>query len=198
MPSRQAYDGGHTAFTDHQILAKPRRVPATPAPARKLTPWRAPAPSLARRNLGLAYISVGERDQSAELLNEGFRHLSAVERDFASDAVVLTSLGAVLQRKGVPRAAARYFQRAAELEPRDTRHRLNLAVAFSSAGETGDAVRALEGVISEDPSLVDAYLLLAEIYRDTGNEERRLATLRRYLRFAPQSINVRKLLRPSR
>jgi hypothetical protein len=198
MPSRQAYDGGHTAFTDHQILARTRGGPGTPEPARKLAPWRDPVPSLARRNLGLAYISVGERDQSSELLNEGFRHLSAVASDFAGDAAVLTSLGAVLQRKGVPREAARYFRRAAELEPRDARHRLNLAVALSSAAETGHAIRVLQGVISEDPSLVDAYLLLAEIYRDTGNEEQRRATLRRYLLFAPQSIAVRKLLRPSR
>src|SRR5215216_3362093 len=70
-----------------------------------------------------------------QYLNEGFRRLSAVQSGFANDPAVLTSLGAVLQRKGVPGEAAQLFFRASELEPRDARHRLNLAIALAEAGQ---------------------------------------------------------------
>lgn len=181
MPRRQAFDGGHTPYTDHQILAKPR--PGKPGPLLgKLRPWREPRASLSARNLGLAYISVGERHQSGDLLNEGFRRLSAVEAAFANDPAVLTSLGAVLQRKSVPQEAMRLFSRASELEPRDARHRLNLAIALAEAGERDRAIGILETVTTQDPSLRDAYVLLAEIYDSSGHPEKRRQTLKRISR----------------
>jgi hypothetical protein len=195
MPRRPVYDGGHTAFTDHQIPRRPpAEGPAQTAPA-NLRPWREPPAALAARNLGLAYISVGERDQDAAKMNEGYRLLAGIESQFADDPAVLTSLGAVLQRKNLPREAARRFARAGELEPRDARHRLNLAVALAEAGESAQAIRALEAAISLDPSLLDAYLLLAETYGNSGRQEMRRQTLERYLRFMPQSMIVRRLLR---
>jgi len=196
MPRRQAYDGGHTAFTDHQILANPRARRAVESAGRNLRPWRQPPAAFSARNLGLAYISVGERHQVAEYLNEGFRRLSAVQSDFANDPAVLTSLGAVLQRKGVPREAAQFFFRAGELEPRDARHRLNLAIALAEAGQADRAITTLEAAIALDPSLRDAYMLLAEIYEKAGRTAMRRQTLERYLKFMPQSIVARKLLQP--
>jgi hypothetical protein len=195
MPQRTAYDGGHTAFTDHQILAKPRAGKSAGSVPAKLRPWREPPAGLSRRNLGLAHISVGERHQSREHLNEGFRQLSGIESEFGNDAAVLTSLAAVLQRKKVPTAAARLFSRAAQLEPRDARHRLNHAIALLEAGEIERATGTLEMAISQDPSLRDAYVLLAEIYGTSGDTEKRRRTLERYLKFMPSSIVVRKMLR---
>jgi tetratricopeptide (TPR) repeat protein len=195
MPQRRTYDGGHTAFTDHRIPLKPR-PDSTPAhlPVR-LRPWRQPPAALSTRNLGLAHISTGERHQSAQHLNEGFRLLSEIQNAHADDAAVLTSLGAVLQRKQAPREAARLFARASRLEPRDARHRLNLGVALVEAGESRRAVEALESAITLDPSLRDAYVLLADIHRSAGDEQKRRRTLERYLAFMPQSIVVRKMLR---
>lgn len=196
MPRRRAYDGGHTAFADHQILAHPRTGNTSESVPGKLRSWREPSAALSARNLGLAYISVGERHQSPEHLNEGFRRLSAVQSDFPKDPAVLTSLGAVLQRKGVPAEAARFFSRASELEPRDARHRLNLAIALAESGEVSRAITTLETAISLDPSLRDAYVLLAEIYEKSGQTAMRRQTLERYLAFMPRSIVVRNLLRP--
>lgn len=195
MPRRRAYDGGHTAFTDHQILARPRTGGVSKSVPGKLRAWREPSASLSERNLGLAYVSVGERHQSPEHLNEGLRRLSNVQSDFARDPAVLTSLGAVLQRKRVPGEAARFFSRAGELEPRDARHRLNLAIALAEAGQIERAITNLETAISLDASMRDAYVLLAEIYEKSGQTGLRRQTLERYLTLMPQSIVVRKLLR---
>ena len=193
MPRRKAYDGGHTAFTDHQILAKPGQLNARTTGIGRLEAWREPPADLAARNLGLAWISAGERLQSAEYLNDGFRILSGVEEKFSADPVVLTSLGAVLQRKKAPIGAAKYFSRAARLEPQNASHRLNLAIALIEAGDRTRAISELESVIQQDPSLRDAYVLLAELYG--GQPQKRRDILERYLRFIPQSISVRKMLR---
>jgi tetratricopeptide (TPR) repeat protein len=194
MPRRQAYDGGHTAFTDHRILARPGvRTRAAEAP-RKLRAWREPPAPLEERNLGLAWISVGERHGSAASLQEGFRRLAAVQSQFPDDAAVLTAFGAVLQRKGVPAEAAQYFARAAQIEPRDARHRLNLGIAWAEANRPDRAIAALEAAIGLDPLLRDAYVLLAEIYKKSGDREKRRRALERYLSVAPQSIVVRSLL----
>lgn len=190
MPQRSTYDGGHTAFTDHRIRSKPGRAAAAASAPGKLRAWRAPSAALDRRNLGLAYISAGERYQSASHLDEGFRQLSAIEPAFPDDPAVLTSLGAVLQRKGVPGEAARRFLRAARLEPRDARHHLNLAVALAAAGDAVRAITAAETAISLDSSLRDAYLLLAELHDDTAKRD---AAVRRFLRFMPQNIQLRRM-----
>ena len=194
MPRRPTYDGGHTAFTDHQVLRRPHGgMPAQPLPP-KLRAWQEPSLALAERNLGLAYISVGERHQSADHINEGFRHLSNAQPQFPNDPAVLTSLGVTLQRKGVPKEAAKLFARASALEPRDARHKLNLAVALNHAGEAEQAVEALEAAISSDPGLRDAYFLLAEIHTRMGQTRKREQVLQRYLSLFPQSLVVRRAL----
>jgi Tetratricopeptide repeat len=195
MPRRSTYDGGHTAFTDHQILAEPQVGQRAQSLPLKLRPWREPANAISKRNLGLAHISVGERHQSPEHLNEGFRQLSSVQQEFVNDTAVLTSLGAVLQRKGAHGAAARLFSRASELEPRDARHRLNLAIALVGAGQTEQAIGELNAAIALDPSIRDSYVMLAEIYGGMNQPEKQRETLRRYLVLMPQSLVVRKMLR---
>ncbi len=193
MPRRNTYDGSHTAFTDHQIQRRPND-PGEPLQSKSLRPWRQPPSSLARRNLGLAHISVGERDQSAEYLNEGFRILAEVQPSFNDDPAVLTSLAAVLLKKNVPEEAAKLFQRAATLEPTDARHHLNLASALRAAGKNALAIESLEKAIALDPSLEDAHLLLAQIRKETGSPEQSRQALERYLEFMPQSLPFRRLL----
>lgn len=193
MQRRQAYDGAHTAFTDHQILRRPA-VASEPVESRNLVAWRTPPSSLAQRNLGLAYISVGERDQSAYHLNEGFRLLAEVQPSFPDDPEVLTSLGLVLLRKNVPRQAAGLFARVVRLQPEHASSYLNLGVAWKAAGDTQQAVKSLEQAIELDRSLEDAYVLLAGIYAETGRPDMWRRTMDRFLDFMPQNLSFRKRL----
>ena len=187
MPRRASSDIAHTSFTDHRIVRRPRNA-GEAAPPVKLVAWREPPPALARRNQGLAYISVGERDQAAALLNEGFRLLAGLEKESARDPDVLTALGLVLLRKGRTAEALRMFEQAARAEP-SARNLLNLAVAQDRAAQTAAAIRNLERAIDLDPSLERAYGLLA-----TKQPQRRRELLERYLRFNPQSLTARRAL----
>ena len=191
MPRRTSSDIAHTSFTDHRILRRPQS--ATDAPATELAAWREPSSSLARRNLGLAHISVGERDQSAALLNEGFRLLAGIEKEFPADPDVLSALGLVLLRKGARAEALRRFEQAARADPSPSSY-LNLAAAQDAAAQTASAIRSLERAIDLDPSLRQAYLLLADIYARMSQPARRRELLERYLRLNPQSLTARQAL----
>lgn len=186
MPRHASSDVAHTSFTDHRILRRPRSANEAAPP--QLVAWHSPPPTLVRRNQGLAYISVGERDQAAPLLNEGFRLLAGLEKESARDPDVLAALGLVLLRKGRSAEALRMFEQAARAEP-SARNLLNLAVAQDSAA----AIRNLERAIDLDPSLERAYTLLAE-----KQPQRRQELLERYLRFNPQSLNARRALQQAR
>src|SRR5207249_1820814 len=91
MPKRLTEDVAHTAYTDHRIQARPGSL-APPAGPARLRAWREPALEIAQRSLGLAYVSVGERDASQFHLDEGFRLLSVIEKP---DPAVHTALGLV-------------------------------------------------------------------------------------------------------
>jgi tetratricopeptide (TPR) repeat protein len=188
MQVRAAYDGAHTAFTDHRILRRPAPEPAGP-PSWRLAAWREPAAALAQRALGLAYVAAGERSQSAERLNEGFRLLSALREPV--DADVLTALGLVLLRKEAPTEAARLFARVVRERPTEADAYLNLAAARHAAGNTAQAIADLERALELDPYLQDAYMLMARM----GPPERRRRVLERYLSVMPQHLEARRALR---
>lgn len=192
MPRRQTRDGGHTAFTDHRIA----RVPAGNAAAlrRKLIAWREPGDKTAQRNLGLANILVGERDQSAAHMDAGFRQLTEVYESQPDDPAVLTSLGLVILRKGGAVEAARLYERAVVLEPHYAPYHINAATAWTEAGELSKAISHLETAIQMDPSLEMAYRKLGEIYTRTKQREKARETLRRYLQFMPGNVTARSAL----
>ena len=76
-------------------------------------------------------------------------------------------------------------------------HHFSQGVAQSRTGETEPAIRNLERAIELDPSLEDAYFLLAQIYANKDQPAMRRRTLERYLRFMPQSISALEALKGS-
>src|SRR5262249_52564109 len=194
MPRREASDV-HVSLTDHRILRRPRLVESSAPAAQRLAAWREPFPRVAQRNLGLAYISFGERDQSGFQLNEGFRLLLEMEPRFPNDAALLAGLGLVLMRKGIPLEAARRFERAASTEPNHAGYHVSLGAAYQRTGEQRKAIEHLQRPIKLDPSFEDAYFLLAELYTKMRDPVRRRQTLDRHLQFRPQSLAAREALR---
>jgi len=178
MPRRTAWDGGHTAFTDHRITRRPGETPQSQG--EKLRAWRSPPAGYETRNLGLAYISAGERNDSVWRLNEGFRLLAGARPRLGTDPAADTALGLILLRKQAPAEAVRLFARASSAQPADSRSHLNLAVAQHAAGDTEAAIRAAQKAIELERLLEEATALLAEIYNSRGDRGNREAVLRRY------------------
>ena len=78
MPRTPSAEVVHTVYTDHRIRKRAASVQATPPPI-KLVAWRDPAPEYRQRNLGLADIYAGQRNESVDLVQEGFKILVALE-----------------------------------------------------------------------------------------------------------------------
>lgn len=191
MPKRQAWDGGHSAFTDHRIRKRPADLPEAVAPT-KLRAWREPAdPALRTRNLGLAYIIVGERDNSSEFVNRGYQLLVEAYRNNPRDADVLASLGMVLFVKNQVAGAVKVLSAAVAARPGDAKLHQKLGVVLREAGREREAIGQLETAITLDPSLESAYHLLAKWY--TAPDLRRSA-LERYLKVNPQNIIAREAI----
>ncbi|MEP6538554.1 MAG: tetratricopeptide repeat protein, partial [Bryobacteraceae bacterium] len=193
MQRQTARDGGHTAFTDHRIRRPGTMLPSAEG-GRTLAAWREPAAEFARRNLGLANITVGERDQSASDMDTGYRLLSDVYERSKKDAAVLTALGLVLLRKGQPVEAAHLYEEALRLQHAYAPYHINVAVAWNQAGDSAKAIAHLEKAIEMDPSLEAAYRRLADIYSNDKQPDKVRDTLRRYLKFNPNNVTVRIVL----
>jgi tetratricopeptide (TPR) repeat protein len=170
MPKREAWDGGHAAFTDHRIQR--RRSPLTPDEPSPLRAWREPAPQFRERNLGLAHVSVGERDSSMTDLEEGYRRLSILP---SPDAAVETALGLVLLRRSKPLEALAHFERAAAAG-QDPDHQHNLAIALRQAAESlyrdrrfGEAARVLDRYTRLVPEDFNARLLQGLALQQAGD-----------------------------
>ncbi|MGI8990548.1 MAG: tetratricopeptide repeat protein [Bryobacteraceae bacterium] len=196
MPKRKAKDGAHTVFTDHRIARVYASGISEPQePVRNLVAWREPAGALATRNLGLANIEIGQREKSAEQLEQGARQAVSAMKSFPEDAVLLTKLGMVLMRAGTPAEAIDLFEYVVRLEPDRAGSHANLGSAYKESGTKDKAIQELERAIQLDPSLEAAYRSLGEIYfeaRDIGGVRR---TSQQYLLFMPENITARKALR---
>jgi hypothetical protein len=197
MPARKAKDGAHTVFTDHRIArVYPSHDLASPAvPARKLVAWHEPAGELAARNLGLANIEIGEREHSAEQVEQGAAQALSAMKFFPDDSFLLTRLGLVMMRAGTPADAIDLFEYVVKLEPDRGGSHANLGNAYKESGMKEKAIQELERAIQLDPSLETAYRSLGEIYRDAHDFAGVRRTFEQYLRFMPDNITARKALR---
>jgi hypothetical protein len=191
MPSRPAKDGGHTAFTDHQIQKKPARDDGSPPAASKLVAWREPAADIATRNLGLAYLTVGERDRSAFQMDEAARLLLETQQSHPDDPAVLTGLGLLALRQRKPAEALPLFERALKAEPSYAPYQVNFATALNAAGRSEEAVAWLRKAIAQDPSLEPAYRRLGEIMRDRRSPDQLRAVFESYLKFMPNNVTAK-------
>ncbi len=156
--------------------------------------WREPAKAVAGRNLGLANVLVGERDESAPHMDAGFRLLADVYESRPDDPAVLTSLGLVILRKGRAPEAARLYERAVALDPLYAPYRINAATAWTQAGDLEKAIDHLETAIRMDPSLERAYRKLGEIYTRTKQPAKARQVFERYLKFMPGNVTARSAM----
>lgn len=192
MPTRPTNDGGHTAFTDHRITRRPE--PGISPAKDALIAWREPENAVQKRNLGLAYITVGERDERPQFLERGLSLLLSTGDVFANDPEVLTGIGVVYLRKGMSREALRVFERVAAMDPNSPQYQTNLATGLAAIGDGDSAIQHLNRAIDLDPSIEMVYRLLAGIYAETHDDAGVRQTLERYLKFSPQSVTVRAAL----
>ena len=192
MPSRQAYDSGHSAFTDHRI-ARSREQPSPSEELWKLRAWREPRGPLARRNLGLAYALLAERSQSPQQASEALRNLVPAMRAFPeTDLAIPHALARIFLGRGRTELAVELFQHVVRVEPTNPIWLQSLADGLHARGDTAGAIATLEHAIATDPLIEASYRALATIYASAGNRSQAARAWDRYLQHVPDSIFARQ------
>ncbi len=201
MVRRPSFDSGHSAFTDHLIARSPRSASEPERRAERIRAWRDPGtPELARRNLGLAYVRLGERQNREDYMDDGASLLAQLVQIDALDAEGLEGLGSVLLSKkappeaGLKELAAELLRRALRESPGVPGRYRTVAAAEWQAGNPGRAIDLLNRAIELDPQNRAAYQVLSRIHQESNRHQDAIQAWERYLELIPQSVSARKAL----
>ena len=120
---------------------------------------RAPDNTYARRLLAATYLRTDQRSKAQDVLQPLLDHGT-------NDARLLALAGEVFMQNGEVDKAARYFERAAALDPKNTPLQTTLALSHVAAGETERGFRELEEAATSDTRMSsDLALVAANIRR---------------------------------
>lgn len=194
MPRRGASDIAHTAITDHRLLKRPSAAAKneTPAGHERVLAWREPPPEFRRRNLALAGLQIGIKDQKADLLAESVKLLETVPpAQQQNDPEMLAALEAAFLGRAAPEKAVALGKWAVESLPASATFAFNYGVALKRTGDTKRAEQEWLRAITLDPSFMQAYAELAVLYDSQGKRAKSLAVLERFLAWNPQNIQFR-------
>jgi predicted CXXCH cytochrome family protein len=196
MPARPANNIAHLAVTDHRI----RRPNAAGIPYEgtdKIIAWREPPPEFRQRDLALAGLQVSSREKLPAMLQESMKLLEALpEAQQNSDPDVLSSLEVAFLNSSPPDKAVALSRWAVESLPKSAIFALNYGLALKRAGDLKQAERELLRSIDLDPSLMQSYAELAVLYDGQGRQAESIATIDRFLRWNPQTVQFRLARRP--
>ena len=167
MPRRNAKDGGHTAFTDHRIQRRAETRPDLPNDA-GIVAWREPPADLQRRNLGIAYIDVGMQRHLSSYIIQGYRILTEVQKQFASDSDFFKWIGEALLLGKQTSDAKFAFERALQLDPDSALTEASAASPYIQEGDDAEAIAHLKRAVDLDPLDLPAASTLIGLYQKEG------------------------------
>jgi len=118
------------------------------------------------------------------------------QRDLASVrqlvALAHTSVGVVYSTKGYLHKAKPHWQRAAELDPKDARCRLELASLYRNGGKYDKAVSICEQLVKIDPTNAVFHFNLGILYAEMNRLDAALAEVQRAIDIEPDSPKHRQ------
>lgn len=196
MPGRPANNIAHLAVTDHRIR-RPNTASVPYQGVDKIVAWREPPPEFRQRDLALAGLQISSREKLPAMLRESMKLLEALpEAQQNSDPDVLSSLEVAFLDSSPPDKAVALSRWAVESIPKSATFALNYGLALKRAGDLKQAESEFLRSIDLDPSLMRSYAELAVLYDSEGRQAESKATIDRFLRWNPQTIQFRLARRP--
>ncbi|HEU0122284.1 MAG TPA: tetratricopeptide repeat protein [Bryobacteraceae bacterium] len=177
MPKGATREGEHVVYTDHTIRRRLAGA-ATAAGGLELFPG----------------MTAGEREWA---LAEPVRRAHDLQRLAArpeADAAVLAQLAQIYDRSGRGREAAGLYERVLRLEPDHATAQANLGIYWLEAGQVREALALWDRAFARKPGMLSAGLNLAMAQMQLRDRAGAVRTLRRVLRFHPDSAQARELL----
>jgi tetratricopeptide (TPR) repeat protein len=185
---RLAPEGRETAYVllEHaQLLARSAQYARNPASRdealRKAGEKIAAARRLAPDNLdvlravGDVYLDLAAGDPAA--LNTAREALESVRRSHPADAQSIMTLGRIYLDQNQPQKAAEVFRELIDNVPQQRMAYALLVESLLRAGQPAEAEKALQEILTFDPSSLEARLTLADLQGRRGDHRAVLATL---------------------
>lgn len=201
MPANLSTDVAHTAVTDHRIQRRPSIGPALEDASKQPSstlPRLAPFPDSPNaerddRGMALAWASMAENGNEA-ILKQAEQLLRKAVQESPKDAVLLSSLAYVEQRRGALSDARETYQRALAQDPNLLDAATNLGVLEANSGHLREAVTLWEGAFQRAPGRSSIGMNIARAFCASGQLDHARDFTLRVLQFNPDLDSAKKLL----
>ncbi|XP_011743833.2 protein O-mannosyl-transferase TMTC1 isoform X7 [Macaca nemestrina] len=141
-----------------------------------------PSHHVAMVNLGRLYRSLGENSMAEEWYKRALQ--------VAHKAEILSPLGALYYNTGRYEEALQIYQEAAALQPSQRELRLALAQVLAVMGQTKEAEKMTNHIVSEETGCLECYRLLSAIYSKQENHDKALDVIEKALQLKPKDPKV--------
>ncbi|XP_033078426.1 protein O-mannosyl-transferase TMTC1 isoform X3 [Trachypithecus francoisi] len=141
-----------------------------------------PSHHVAMVNLGRLYRSLGENSMAEEWYKRALQ--------VAHKAEILSPLGALYYNTGRYEEALQIYQEAAALQPSQRELRLALAQVLAVMGQTKEAEKMTNHIVSEETGCLECYRLLSAIYSKQENHDKALDVIDKALQLKPKDPKV--------
>uniref|UniRef100_A0A8I3W599 dolichyl-phosphate-mannose--protein mannosyltransferase n=1 Tax=Callithrix jacchus TaxID=9483 RepID=A0A8I3W599_CALJA len=141
-----------------------------------------PSHHVAMVNLGRLYRSLGENSMAEEWYKRALQ--------VAHKAEILSPLGALYYNTGRYEEALQIYQEAAALQPSQRDLRLALAQVLAVMGQTKEAEKMTNHIVSEETGCLECYRLLSAIYSKQENHDKALDAIDKALQLKPKDPKV--------
>ncbi|XP_022378406.1 transmembrane and TPR repeat-containing protein 1 isoform X2 [Enhydra lutris kenyoni] len=141
-----------------------------------------PSHHVAMVNLGRLYRSLGDNSAAEEWYKRALQ--------VAHKAELLSPLGALYYNTGRYDEALQIYREAAALEPSQRELRLALAQVLAVMGQTKEAEKMTNHIVSEETGCLECYRLLSAIYSKQELHEKALDAIDKALQLKPKDPKV--------
>ena len=192
MPRNPTSDVEHVVFTDHAIPRRAASGSVAPSVTADLVPFGGGEASA--RDLGLAYVMVGLREQNSVYLDRGFRLLQNAVTQGARDAQTLLYLAQLYRDRNDDAHARPLYEEVWRMDGEQYAAGAALGAYQMQAGNLEEAVRLWKQTLAISPALLLVRQNLATALWRTGHADQAQATLRQALEFNPAFQPAKDLL----
>jgi hypothetical protein len=160
MPKARAHDGGHTVFTDHSIPRKPQPAEAKREAVGELSPYfdRKLPESIAQRNLGMAYASIG-------VVAKAWQLLRAAAQTKPRDAALYAQMGLMLEADRRFEQAIEFYRLSLKINAGEDTALVRLGILLAKHGSAAEARRLLQSALTRNPRQPEVKKAIAALAR---------------------------------
>ncbi|XP_023571819.1 transmembrane and TPR repeat-containing protein 1 isoform X2 [Octodon degus] len=141
-----------------------------------------PGHHVAMVNLGRLYRSLGKNSMAEEWYKRALQ--------VARKAETLSPLGALYYNTGRYEEALQVYREAAALQPSQREQHLALAQVLAVMGQTKEAEKMTEHIVSEEAGCLECYRLLSAIYSKQEAHDKALDAIDKALQLKPKDPKV--------